>query len=607
MQIDNSGAVIGQQNISSSIINNISGTKPFTQQNINSEVINNYLSRSAEYGELMEQLAEFQEMYDDTPESKAEKREKYAIKMAKQQEKIEQYRQDVFRLAERFSQISINTDRIKRAKAYFEEGKFREADAVLDENEIEQEQQALLKNAKKKKQELNKLQGQLKENAAEFILKAQTTLLRLEEAEQRITKACHYYEQALNSDRSGDNLFDYANFLLSYRLFDQALEYYEEALKVFQKLSIDDTNYGLAVAIIYHNMAHLYALHHQKETAEDFYKKSLETQKPLMMTYPDVEVILSQSVDTLNKMANLFIEHYEFDKAIGALEYALESSRDLVESNPEYYQTDLAVSLNNLGKLHYACGHFDQAEQTFRESAELFKVLYEQEMDQAYIPNLAKIHCNIGTILQEKAEYEEAEKFLKTGNTMFRSLMAKDADLYMADYANSLNSMGIVHNRLGQIDLALQEFEEALDGFKQLTPYNPEVYLPEVANVLGNTAEVYLKLNRPEEAHQCHQNALNYFIVLAKDKPSLFLPDVARVLLNLSIFKMKVQDMEEGLMNSLKALDTLMPFLELDPVPQAVLAYARRALEICQVLQFDTEAWLMAEFPDKIWIMKLLE
>lgn len=606
MNINNQGATIGQQNISSSIINNISGTKPFTQQNINSEVVNNYLSRSAEYGELLEQLEELEEMLEDLPESKEEKREKYRQKIAKHQEKIEQYKQDVFRLAERFSQITINTDRIKRARAFFEDGKFGEADVVLNEAEIEEEQTSLLQASSRKKSELEKLQTQLKENAAEFILKAQTTLLQLDDAENRISRACGFYEKALESDRSGETLFDYANFLQTYRLFDDAMKHYGEALNIFRKETIDDPNRGLAVSNVYYNMANIKALHYDKDGAVELYQLALEVQKALIMTYPNIEEVLEMNVGVSNRVADVMMVHYDFEGAVQMLEHALQTGKELCEMNPAHDLT-LALSLNNLGKLHFTVGNDRDAFGLFDQAMTIFVQRHQETNDKSLLPHMAKLQGNLGVIIERHEGFEQAERLLTNSTGLFRMLMEEDPDKYLADYAHSLNNLGVMYLRAKRLEQSTETLSESLSIYRNLTPHNPEVYLPQVALTLGNLAKTYMGLEQLASAREAQEEAFGLYLLLSKERPAVFLPDVARELLSKSMLEMKVMNIEEALKNSLMALDTLMPFVETDSPTQSILDLMHRGLTNCEILGFDATRWLKEYHPDKLWIMKLLE
>jgi hypothetical protein len=89
-------------------------------------------------------------------------------------QKIEtRFRDDVIRLAETFSRIEINTERLRLAKKFFEEGKISEADNVLKEKDMAAAGDAAL--AVKVRNDSVLLQ-----TANEFALKSQLKALKMD-------------------------------------------------------------------------------------------------------------------------------------------------------------------------------------------------------------------------------------------------------------------------------------------------------------------------------------------------------------------------------------------------------------------------------------------
>jgi hypothetical protein len=89
------------------------------------------------------------------PERRLEKSQRLAEAM----DKLEQFKAGVMRLAETFLRIEVRSERLMKAKEYFEAGLFREADALLGEGELKEDQSKLMAAREMKERELGLLKG----------------------------------------------------------------------------------------------------------------------------------------------------------------------------------------------------------------------------------------------------------------------------------------------------------------------------------------------------------------------------------------------------------------------------------------------------------------
>ena len=100
----------------------------------NAQVTQNFYLQSVDYQKLVEQIRETQESLEEA--SKPERRLKLAGKLQELEKQLEEFKSNVFKLYETFTKIEINTERLRQAKAHFDQGEFREADAVLKAEEM---------------------------------------------------------------------------------------------------------------------------------------------------------------------------------------------------------------------------------------------------------------------------------------------------------------------------------------------------------------------------------------------------------------------------------------------------------------------------------------
>ena len=95
------------------------------------------IGKSPQYNELIDQLRTQEKLFARTPEAETQERLEISRKIDELKQSIKQFKHDVLQLVEQFNQVEINTERLRRAKEFFDEGQFSEARAVL-EDEIEQ-------------------------------------------------------------------------------------------------------------------------------------------------------------------------------------------------------------------------------------------------------------------------------------------------------------------------------------------------------------------------------------------------------------------------------------------------------------------------------------
>lgn len=158
------------------------------------QIVHNYYL-SIDWQKLQQRLADALENYQNCPEHP-----KFTQQLQTLQNEIESFKRDVLKLAQDLQKITLNSERLKQAKAYFDQGDYEKARAVLDKDALEQEQDALLA-------EKNTVEAKLAANADEFMLLARITALNFDLGEERIPKACMAFENALKSERRSGILF----------------------------------------------------------------------------------------------------------------------------------------------------------------------------------------------------------------------------------------------------------------------------------------------------------------------------------------------------------------------------------------------------------------
>ena len=367
------------------------------------------LYHSADYLALQARLEKKQQQLKKYPDdSKLEQ----ALKEAQQQ--LEDFKRDALKLAEYFNNTQINTERLRLAKHYFKTCDYEAARSSLSAKELGFEQEMLLA----KQQHLQIMQAQvnteLNNNAAEFFLKAKLTALD-HNLPNRIEQTCQFFELALKSVRTAENLFAYACFLQEHKQISAAEKMYTEALGIYRQLA--ETNpaaYLADVAMTLNNLGNLLSedRHHRREEAESFYSEALCIRRQLATKHP--EVYAADLATTLNNLGILIsADSSSRIKAENLYSEALDIQRQLTKANPTLYLPDLAMILSNLGILVSAdSSRQAEAEELYTEALDIYRQL-AVEKPMVYLPEVANTLTALGFAYLNWEEAEQALIFLE--------------------------------------------------------------------------------------------------------------------------------------------------------------------------------------------------
>lgn len=510
------------------INNEIQGNYNTTIQHIHdsSIEITLILSKSHQYQDLLEQLESQQDLLALTPKDNVEKRLKISRKINDLENLIEQFKRDVLTLAQTFGHLKINTERLRRAKEFFDEGELNEARFVL-EVELDQmnvEQERLL--ARREEFEADVL-PKLNHNSEEFLVLALTKQFDYENP-NRFVETCDCFERSIKSFVSENNLIKYGIFLLEHNETDKARKYLEQHLTEFSnKLSFR------------------------------------------MLAY------------SINVVALVYFKQKEYDKALSKWQEALEIDRKLVEDccgSPEHLH-HFAIVLNNLGALHNAQGDFDKALDEFEEVINIYRKLIEEAEIQSYKGDLALVISNMGIVYETKGEYDEALCKFEEAKSIYQQLAIEDGQKYEPEIAGILIHIGHIYLRKGKDHKALYVQERALEIYRQTAVKNPHALLPNVARSLACSAIVREFLNEYEKALLEYEEALNIYREFAKRDSITFLPEVTKVLTFLAnYFQESVPQQEKSIEFAIEAITIIIPIAETIPSTHRDYIYALNIL-----------------------------
>jgi len=303
---------------------------------------------SEDYNRISKEIQELEELIQVSLDVNNNLKLSELLKTKQQQ--LESLKENVNRLHETFNKIPLNTERLQQAKAYFDVGKFREADELLNTEEIASEVERLQAAIERREKEIDKLREDLRDKSNEYLIKAQIWTTLYSEPNW-YEKAKKYFEEALKAARTEQALFDFAQFLSKHEQ-KYAILLYEELLDILRNKS--KTNLPFIAAVL-HNLGKAHDDINEYPKALEEYEEALKIFRSLENDNP--KEYLPFVANTLNCLGGLHSDNKEYSEALNKYEEALEIFKQLSIDNPKKYLSHVPHILNNMGIIHNTILH----------------------------------------------------------------------------------------------------------------------------------------------------------------------------------------------------------------------------------------------------------
>jgi len=262
------------------------------------------------------------------------------------QANLDGFNRDILELAEAIKKAPPNTERVQQAKLLFEKHEYKAASAILDAEGLTRDQDTLLANQQRHQAEDA---AALTDNATEFLLKARLTAIDYS-LPDRIAQTSQFFEQALKSARTTDNLFAYAKFLQENNQFKPAERWYKEALDIRRQLAKDNPAVYLPdVAMTLNNLGNLVSDDTQRRAeAETLYKEALDIRRQLAKDNP--AVYLPKVANTLIVLGVAYLKWQEPQQALIYLQEAETILAPFAQQVPEVFAEQHAKTLRLIAR-----------------------------------------------------------------------------------------------------------------------------------------------------------------------------------------------------------------------------------------------------------------
>ena len=435
---------------------------PFAADNVRYKELRERLSKLE--GEIVSLEAVCQTMPNPALEAMLndKKQERYTLR-----EELEKHEQLLLGAAVRVAQYTGEriSERMKRAIAFFNEGKVSEANAVLDEAERDADE--ILRGVKE-------LKAVGKQSVDELLVKASYMLADEKYTiEERIEKTHSIYQKALDlateCDYEAEKLYkllsDYCEFLIKYAKYDEALEIAQRCVELCEELygeNHPDT------ADSYNNIGVAYHHKGDYDAALEYYNKALTIrQQVLGENHPD-------TASSYNSIGIVYWRKGDYDTALENYNKSLAICQQLLGEN----HPSTAALYNNIGIVYDSKGDYNTAlEYCNKGLAIRQQVLGENHSDTASSYN------NIGAVYDSKGDYNIALKYYKKALAIRQQVLGENHP----DTAISYNNIGGVYYCKGDYDIAIENYNKSLAISQQVLGENH----PDTAISYNNIGDVY--------------------------------------------------------------------------------------------------------------------
>ena len=218
------------------------------------------------------------------------------------------------------------------------------------------------------------------------------------------------------------------------------------------------------------------------------YQEALEIYRSLAAANP--QAYEPDVAMTLNNLAALYSDTQRFEESEAMYREALEIRRRLAAANPQAYEPDVAATLNNLAALYYSTQRLGESEEVYREALEI-RCRLAAANPQAYEPDVARTLYNLAILYYSTQRFGESEAMYREALEIYRRIAASNPQAYESDVAQTLNNLAILYKSTQRYGESEAMYREALEIYKRLCDNQPDLYRGRVAWIQYSLMYIY--------------------------------------------------------------------------------------------------------------------
>ncbi|WP_107825522.1 tetratricopeptide repeat protein [Neisseria sicca] len=415
------------------------------------------------------------------------------------------FKHGILQLAETFSKIEIDSERLQEAYKLFLEGKYSEARTILMVEQALNEHEDLLKKREKLSQDIEENEKKLKQKAKESFLLANLQAVNYSIGALRVDEASKYFELSIKEDRCFDYLINYAEFLLQNSKLHKAEEICAEATSFAREICNENEYKGkeyLAYALMVHTQI-LIAFTDRLFLAEEKAREALKIYSSLQAMFGR---FIIQVIEIQVQLANILDELGKYQDAEVFYKKGIEFFEKYRPKNEEL----LAQILHNYAiLLSKDFSRFDEAKECLYKSLKIREDLVNTDTDWV-VKNIsiARTLLSLGNLLsKQNNSWFKARDCYNKALIILNELSQKGYYEYQREEAKILSNLAKLLNDMARMDVSIYPEAEkvyllAIDKHKKLKEIEPSVYPHHLSRVLQNYGTLLMELENDQEAEK---------------------------------------------------------------------------------------------------------
>lgn len=206
----------------------------------------------------------------------------------------------------------------------------------------------------------------------------------------------------------------------------------------------------------------------------------------------------------LQNTANRLTDLGKYVQALEKYKEAINLLGDLVRSDSDSFQGDLALALHNLGAVQQQLGDFEGAYRSAEESCKLYRALEPEK----FRPDLARSLHGLANALSQLGRNDDAMIHVQQSFAIWTELAEKKPDAFRPPLAEALLSLSEAWSFAGRYKQARDTGEKAVNLYRELAVARPEVFGQDLARAQGSLGTTMLNMGERQRALELASQSL---------------------------------------------------------------------------------------------------
>ena len=267
-----------------------------------------------------------------------------------------------------------------------------------------------------------------------------------------------------------DNALEKGNLKESEASYKKALEYYNQAFNIYQK--IGDLS---KVTEALQRIAEVFR-------EQELYEKALHTLEQALQI-AETHNFTVRKTHIYSSLGTTYYYHSKYKKSLVFYHKVLEANQNPKDQTLEHR------TLRGLGTVHLKLEQNKEALKYYKRSAEIANKIGDTRAEGLNLESVAHLHRKSG-------QYQAATKYYKQALEVARELGDKRGE------GVNLANMGNLYKNLGQYEEAIKSFHEALEVVNEIENNDYKIAC------LGNLGNIYSSLGQHEEATKSYLQSI---------------------------------------------------------------------------------------------------